>query len=344
MKARKQDAGEDRRGGSILILAVWVLFFLTALAVAVGSQVGAMLALAGHVRDHVALRALGQAGAMRSAAVISGSTNTWDGLTEASWTRDPDGFGEQALGGGRFRVGYLEPDHTGTVVTNTGVRGESGRLNINKANAQLLGTYFQVAGGLSSPEAEALARAVHARVNPDQERLTVPGFPGYDVRESSSGAARAGPFLLLDELRQIPGMRPGLFEQIAPGLTVFGDGLINVNTASREVLHSLALAATEARLAGAAASLAVKLVAFRRDGNAFTGRDSQAMKAAFYDAVSVTSEEKECFERITGRLTVASTHFRGITLVQLDHEGRETIGQEFVFDKSGKRFVYWREL
>jgi len=334
----------NRRGGSVLILAMWVLFFLTALAVAVGSQVGAMLTLAGFVRDHVALRALGQAAAMQSAAVISGQTNAWDGVTEDSWTRDTAAFTVEDLSGSTGRTGFVVRDER-SVVTNTGVLSESGRINLNTANERLLAAYFGVAGGLSSVDAEDLAKAVRARIGADDAPLTAPAGDGYAA--GGLAASAGGPFVMVEELQGLSGVTPHLFRRLSPGLTVFGDGLINVNAASREVLHGLALSvADEPRVAEAAASLAERIVRFRENGNAFTVRDSEAMKAAFYAEQNVPSEEKQCFERMTGRLTVASTHFRGITYGQRDGATRETAAQEFVFDnrKSEKRFVYWREF
>ena len=320
----------NRRNGSVFILAIWVLFFLTMLAVAVGSQVGGLLRLAGFVRDHVTLQAIGQAVAMQCASVISGQTNTWDGVADQSWTRMPEAFTVEGIHGGTGYAGFYHRNDPSTVIF-PGIISESGRINLNRANERLLAAFFQVAGGMSSVDAADLALAVWTQV---RGQTPTGGVPQEGI-----------PFVMVEELRRLPGVTPELYERVAPDLTVFGDGLININTASAVVLESLALAVMrEARYAPVAASLAQRIVRFRADGHVFISRDGESMRSTFYSVQDVPNEEQQCFERMRGRLSVASTHFRGITYVLLDGASSATPVQEFVFDNRHKRFVYWREL
>ncbi|MDP6491790.1 MAG: hypothetical protein QGG69_08500, partial [Kiritimatiellia bacterium] len=58
---------QRRRSGSVLILALWVLFFLAALALAVGAHVSAALTLAGFMRQDVRGYHLARAGVTHAA-------------------------------------------------------------------------------------------------------------------------------------------------------------------------------------------------------------------------------------------------------------------------------------
>ena len=62
---------------------------------------------------------------------------------------------------------------------------------------------------------------------------------GYYSRSSVGGRCRNAPVETVEELVEVKGMSPEVFERLRDYLTVYGDGRINVNSASRFVLASL---------------------------------------------------------------------------------------------------------
>ena len=103
------------RYGSVLILSVWALFFLGALALAVGSYVSANLSLAGGLSKDLAGSHLARAGIERAIAELACDTNQWDAFTE-NWA-DPELFEQSSLPSGEFSVSHRTVSGSGTVST-----------------------------------------------------------------------------------------------------------------------------------------------------------------------------------------------------------------------------------
>ncbi len=342
--ARSEGRGRARRGGSVLILAMWVLFFLAALTVAVGSRVSGLLATAEYVGLHVRTTAAAHAGAMLSAQAIVMHTNAWDGVQADSWTRARAIFGERGLGPMRFEVGYRDTDDDGRSVTNTGVLGEEACVNLNQADTNLLAAYVALAGGVDASAARALAGAVADWRDADDEVLTGGAESAYYSQLSPSYRAANGRFRMVEELLLIKGVDDRLFGRLAPGLTVHGSGHVNLNAASLAVIESVGQAAGRtAEEQAAAGSLAKKIVAFRESGHAFAERDSDVLRKTLDEVSSLSSAEQALFAAMMGKVTIRSTCFRGT--VSARRIGMDGVAGtvEFVFDRDARRFVQWRE-
>ncbi len=50
---------------------------------------------------------------------------------------------------------------------------------------------------------------------------------------------KSKPFELIDELMLVQGFSPEVYESLYPFITVYGDGLVNINTASPKVLYAI---------------------------------------------------------------------------------------------------------
>ena len=80
----------------MLILALWTLFFLGALALAVGSRVSGSLRLAHAMKVNMTAYALARAGAERAVMEIMINSTNWDGVRDEDLTTDPDLFEDNA--------------------------------------------------------------------------------------------------------------------------------------------------------------------------------------------------------------------------------------------------------
>ena len=299
------------RGGSVLILALWVLFFLAALAVAVGAHVSAGIRLAGAMRQDAVAYQAARAGVARAALEIACNTNAWDGLAPEAWNSDLDAFAPVDLGGVTYSLYYRVQTPDG-VSTQAGVTGVESRLNINRHDGRIFKAFLSRVGGVGETRAESICSAVEIYLKTKAQRLLT----------SESGSAYAPPkveadesFESLHELLFVEGIDAGLFARIEPYLTCYGGGRINVNAAPVDLLLACADAypATAEKIGAA--------IAARGAGEAF------ADAAAFGNVAF---------------LTVQSSAFQGVS-VGKTLRGEQEARIEFVTDREGKR-LFWHEL
>ncbi len=312
---------KSERSASILILTLWVLFFLASLTVAAAGHVLAILRGAERLQERVIGRVDAWSAAAWAASVIDAqlagdglATNRWDGVSSSSWNRDAEAFalpGDFQIGG-HAGLRFSVPGEASGMV---GVIGEEGRVHLNGAPVELLRHLFAYLGG---ERAALLADSLFLQQGEDG--LTQDAQSGYDRIIYRS----------VDDLRLVEGMDPGLFEQMADHLTVYGRGsLVNVNAAPEAVLVAVLL-----------------------HSGLDTARAEQIAATIVVDRMVRGFESRSDFEeRIEGidpgfsvqnRLTVRSTAFRGIA-----SGGRDAtvagLEIEFVWDTVTGQYVMWNE-
>jgi len=191
--------------GSVMILALWSLFFLAALALAVGARVSADLRLATGLKARVTAAELARAGVERAVMEIMTNTTNWSGTADDDLGNDEKVFKDnESLPGGSFTVSYVYlAGRPGLVVTNYGVVKESRKININSRRG---GSRERlIALGVPSDTADNIL-AWPSR----KKRLAKQGKPGYPANYES-----------LHELLLVDGVTGELYAQILPHVTIF---------------------------------------------------------------------------------------------------------------------------
>ena len=365
--------------GSVLILALWVLFSLAALTIATASRVMALLSAAERLGQRAQARAQGWAGAALAVAVISeeydrnpgqgtnsvsgigtnsvsgtgtNSASGWDGLQSKSFNRDADKFKVLFSPDGRdtvIRIGYETTSADGKSVTNSGVLGEESRVNLNVASSNLLAAIIRKTAELEPADAETLAAAILQRRDGGDAVLTAGTGNGYYSPEKVPSPEAGMPLRKLEELLLIPGMNVELVKRIQPYVTVFGSGRINLNAASAVVLEVLGDASTGGVPAGegAAASLADKIARFREAGNAFERPVFLEIRMALERFEPLTSDEGAVLTAMASGLDVRSTAFGGTVYAGGSPEAGDDDDLaglvDFVWDAEERSYVMWRE-
>jgi len=314
LSAGKEILNNHRRG-SILILSLWALFFLAALALAIGSYVSANIMQAERLADRLVSSALAKAGAERSAMVALSNTNEWDGLSPEAWNNMPGEFGDIELEGGRFSVVYVTEKQEGHFETNFGIIGEEGRVDLNEADTNVLTALIRKIDGDNSQIATAILDW-----RPDDQMLT-------------GGAGSNYYFQSVEELLLVEGIDTELFDKLSRYVTVYGSRIVNINAADKVVLESLALGT------GADESIADDIVDFREAGNSFKELGAAAIKNALYEF----SGKQRAWGNMMPSLTIRSSSFRGTALGWLPGREKPDCGVDFVCDTDSGEFVYWRE-
>ena len=305
---RTREPGE----GSVLILALWTLFFLGALVVAVGAHVSAALRVAEQLKNVTELRYLARAGVERAAMEIAADTNAWDGTGQAAWNNGADRFVIDDLGGGEVSVTYARVPMEGQAVTNTGVIGEEGKINVNEADQDILEAAFTVLGGAEESRAARICEALQAYRKQRGELLTSESSKGYPP-EPRAGQGR---LQSVQELLLVTGaeLDTELFSRVEPYLTVFGSGRINVNAADVRVLRCCAEAYPAFR------ERIEEIIRAREAGQHF--------------------ETREAFGAFAF-MTVRSTCFGGVATARL-HGGQGRFKIAFVVDREARK-IFWQE-
>jgi len=148
-------------------------------------------------------------------------------------------------------------------------------------------------------------------------------------------------FELLDEMLLLKGMTPAVYEQLIPYVTIYGNGLVNINTAPRPVLLAL----------GLSEDLVSKILYVRRgaDGEEATGDDF--VFSAPYNIVvhlkrfaDVSQAEADQIDKLNFETRLAT--FSDFYMIQSSAElpiSGEKKAIRCVFNRKDGRIEYWRE-
>jgi general secretion pathway protein K len=161
-----------------------------------------------------------------------------DGLYEI-WSNGEAFFKEHGLSGGWFTI--LGEEGADGASPRYGLTDEDRRVNLNTAPSEMLTPFLMYAGGLSRDDAEAMAAAIEdwRDEDNDQRPRGAESFHYGSLRDAY--ACKDGPFENIEELLLIRGVTPALYQRLAPYVTVYGSGRLNINTASAAALASLGL-------------------------------------------------------------------------------------------------------
>ena len=203
--------------GIALIVVLWILILLS---ITVG--IYAILARteglqARFLFDETAARYAAEAGIHR--AVFEMRSSDW----ETRWVPD----------GRPYEIAI------GDAVVDIRITDESGKINLNSADAELLTDFF-ISRGVDELEALHLADAIQDWRDPDD----MPRLYGAEIDDYLAAGYPYGPanedFRTVDELQQVIGMSWELYQAVEPLLTVHsGRGRINPAFAPAEVLAAM---------------------------------------------------------------------------------------------------------
>lgn len=328
----------DKRG-SVLILVMWTLVFLSGLAIAVASYVDAGLRVAGKMKSVSIGNGAARAGVESAIALVIANSNAWDTQADA-WFANEDVFKDMAVGEGVCSITSVAYPVAGQAITNYGLTDEESLVNLNKADIPLLTSLFESAGKLDRMTAQELAASVSDWRDPDDVALTGGAENGYYRALELSYGCHNGDFQSIRELLLVKGMSYELFEKLEPYLTVFGSGRVNVNTAGELVLRSAARAAGSNDVASAEL-LAGKLVKFRAGGGAFRVPVPEAIVAQLKQGGGLTAAEESIFRAMMKYMTTQSTCFRGTAAGRYRNGSENGSVIDFVFDRQKGARLYW---
>ncbi len=307
--------GFHNQAASLSVTALWILALLTVIAIGLSRHALIDLRL-----DHYDLRStearwLARAGIRHATAVLNmeasaDSLNAWDAVTEV-WAYSPELFKHVACGNGFFAVGYAIKNDEADVREVYGMVDENRKINLNRAPAEILLR-------LPGMNAEKVAALLDWR---DRDDISEAGGAeaAYYLALHPSYRCKDADLDCVEELELVRGFTQHDVQRLRPLVTVYGDGRVNINTASAEVLQVL----------GLRPELVRTIVAARQgpDGEPFTSDDLVFKNAfeisrALHRLTPLTPDDQIMLNRLAaqGLLGVASSHFT-ITAVGIAMNG-----------------------
>lgn len=347
----------DRRG-SILIITIWSICFLSTLAVILGLGVRQKLQLVQRLDERDKLNLVAAAGIKRAIVQIGQDKESAFYSFMDRCADDPYVFKDLAIGDGRVSIRYdffddvpssprgafgrREPAGAATKI-RYGLIDEESKLNVNTADAEVMERLFKVVLNVDEVRAQDLAASIVDWRDADSELSAPVGSaedPFYRNLAYNPYEAKDAPLEALEELRLVKGMDANSLEKLKDYLTVFGDGKININTAPMAVLLAV----------GMSTYLADKVMSYRfgKDGAMGTEDDNvfdtdSSIVPDLSQFVSLSDSEVADLTRIADQfLKVQSENFMARAVAHLNNR-RNTTEVVSVFNRNGD-ILYWHEF
>ncbi len=214
--------------GTVLLLVLVVVTLLTALLSEFAFSTLVDLRLAESFRDRTKAYYLAKGGIRFGRMLLQEDDNDYDARDE-TWAQAISGY------------------PVGDGVVSITIEDHDGRLNLNRLVTSLGNTdvvikerllrLFEV---LAIGEGPELTGALIDWLDPDNEPEEQGAENDYYQGLATPYQAKNGSLDDLQELLRVRGFSADVFKQLAPHVTIWGDRLVNVNTASRELLLALA--------------------------------------------------------------------------------------------------------
>ena len=340
-----QPINMQKNTGSILILALWSLAVLAALALNLGLGVRQKITLIARLEERVKLRLLTEAGIKKAVGLLTmdQSLNSFFSAPAKSFLENNElEFKEIALAGGHAEVSYeYEDGLTGQVSRRFGVMDEEGKLNLNTASVDMLKILLKNVFNWDETRAAALAESVVDWREFGEMELSGFYSDGYYENLKDPYPKKNAPFDLPDELLLIQGMDGQLYERLLNYVTIYGEGRVNINTASRPVLLAL----------GIEDELVNKILTVRRGPDGVEATKDDYVFQRTYDVageLKALTGLKDSETARLDRLNQANLLDTNSRFYSMNAYGRfdqkNSRGRiRCVFNVAQKKVVYWRE-
>lgn len=292
-------------------MTCWAMLFLAFFAVSMGGGVRLKLTLASRLSDRVELRLAAEAGARKGLAEVKKQdiSDASDSFGEA-WASNEALFKDMEIGPAVVSVsyGYID-DADGTTHLRYGIVDEERKINLNTAGFDVMKRLFKEALGMDDMEAQTLAFCIMDWRDADVSSQATGAEDNYYLGLARPYECKDAPLDLLDELLLVRSVTATIYEKLKDYVTVYGGGIVNINTAPKAVLLALGL---HERLVN-------KILSYRRSEDSGGGtaedhsfQDKAAIAAQLSQATPLDAEEVAQLSNAVADnlLGVSSRHFR----------------------------------
>lgn len=338
--------------GAVLVVSLWILIILTLLAVSIGRRTSIELRLMRYHLNSLQSFYLAKAGLERVyiEKLKDAKENNYDALYE-DWSnklnaeREPE-FKDFSFGAGKFSLKYKYYESKNSQpYTLYGLQDETSKLNINKIlkEDQTVDTKLQIAFvklleqilELNTAQAEELVDKFIDWIDND----SIPSPKGKEDYSQIGRTAKNKPLDTLEELLMIEDFDSEGFNELAGYITIYGDGLINVNTVPIEVLAALGLSERSCQ----------NIIDYRNgpDGQLATADDIAITNLAeLTEKGLIIGEDDDLINELinTPRIAVESRFYKANSSAVVSNVARDiSVVIEIKPDKENIAVLYWYE-
>ncbi len=319
-----------RQGGAVLIFALWVLSFLTVLAVSVAAGIRQKMVLVKRIDERSRMAYVTQAGIKQAVTHIrqhmADNGNVYTPALKAALHNNPSLLSNIDLNGDHVDVSIVD---------------EGAKINLNTVTKPVLTALIVRVLSLRDDEAANLAESLL-----DWRQYGEGSQKGFFSDDYYANLQYPYPkkdaaYQTADEMLLVKGMTKERFIRLRPFVTIYGEGRVNINTAPKEVLAAL----------GLDEPLLTYILDVRRgkDGAEATG-DDHVFTKSFDIAVEVNAFVKLDPEQIKsidllnaqGLLDVNSFYFLVEAIGRVSSQS-STVVVDAVFSLHENKILSWRE-
>jgi len=229
--------------GMVLIFSLWVLGILTILAVSVAAGIRQKIFLVERLDERSRMNYLLQAAVKKTAGYIhqqmEESSFTYTAAVKINLHNNTHELSQIILGHDVAAVVLpsLGNDSSG----RWGVVDEESKINLNKTDQIVLTNLLMRVLELKDDQAGHLAAALLDWRQYGQSELTGFFSEDYYANLHNPYPKKNADYETLDEMLLVKGMTQQRFDKLIHYVTVYGEGAVNINTASKDVLMALGL-------------------------------------------------------------------------------------------------------
>jgi type II secretory pathway component PulK len=253
---------------------------------------------------------------------------------------NPAFFSHFASGSDWAQVSYTLYDQ-GAPAEYFGVVDEERKLNLNTVQPLVLQRLIEIVAGLKPEDAKRLAESILDWRQWGESQAAGFFSDEYYANLEHPYKKKDADYEVLDELLLVKGMTRDIYERLLPYVTVYGDGKVNINTASGPVLYALGLNET----------VVEKILIARSGKDEVEGTSDDYFFPNAYDVAAgvaafqkLEKQEARAIDglNVQGLLTVNSYYFSGSIQARLSRLGWSKNARMVISARENK-VLYWRE-
>jgi general secretion pathway protein K len=330
-----------KQQGFVLIFALWVLGFLTVLAVGVASGIRQKIVVLQKLDQRSRMSHIQEAAVKYAASYIRNQLSlfnqTYNATVKTTLHNNPQAFSQFNLGEDTAWMSYTLNDK----IEYFGVIDEERKININMTTANILTRLLEKVWGEKPDDARRSAETILDWRQFGESQLI--GFFSDEYYRSLEYpySKKNSPYESLDELLLVRGMTKEKYQKLIKYVTIYGEGRININTAPMEVLYAL----------GLEEALIMKIVEARQGQDNLEATADDHVFSKTFDVgtelnqiIRLTPDERAAIDRLNqlSLLTTNSYYFSIHTESRLPH-GSYSKTTHAVISSRENRIIYWKE-
>lgn len=300
----------------VFVITIWILVMLALLTIGVSHRVSMALYLSQYHKDR--LKAL----YLSKAAVEVAIAN----IEKDDWVDNSEDFKKILLNENENEFAAVSYTKKQGVIDEPvfGVIDEESKININTASLELLLAFlerYQINNALNIANNILIWRGDMPDIN--------------KIYEQSGYSSKGSHFSNIEELNLIQGLTTEDYQKIKGLVTVYGQGLVNINTVSSEVLTLVVqgIARDLSIKDNFVDNLITKIINFRNTVGGFKGKDDIKIELT-------GDEELNLFNKLVEKIIFQSNNF----LIEVTGNVSKIRSKvSVVYNRKDKKISYWHE-